>query len=166
MSEAALLETLDKLVKLHDGLLKAAHKKTIHIKETNIEGLQELLKQEQTYAAAINTIEQQRQEQAVALLKERGRSIAAIPTLTDIQEVLKDPVMIEQLQTKKEELIMVVAELSQQNELNRQLTLQSLQFVNMTMDMIMPKQSTMNYSNKQGKPSRLRPNHSMFDSRT
>ncbi len=160
-----LLETLDKLVKLHEGLLTVTERKAVILKERDTDSLQKLLKQEKTYITAINTVEQQRQKEACQLLQKAGQSIDT-PTLDQCIDAVSDPSLKDKLQQKKDELLIVIKALSQKNELNQELTYQSLQFVNMTMELIMPKKNTMNYSNKQGTPNQARPNRSIFDLRT
>ena len=162
-----LLETLGKLVKLHEGLLTVTEDKGEALIENNADRLQQLVQKEQTYVAAIHTVEQQRLEQASSLLQNVGKQPEEeAPTISECMEVLADAQLIQQFEQRKDELIMIVAALTQQNKLNRELAFQSLQFVNMTMEMIMPKKNTMNYSNNKSAANLTRPNRSMFDSRT
>ncbi|TFD95786.1 flagellar protein FlgN [Jeotgalibacillus sp. R-1-5s-1] len=152
-----LLETLDQLIQLHQDFLKVAEEKADVLKNKDVSELQVILKKEQTYVAAIQTLEKRRMEQASSFISKDNATLADI-----IEEA--EPLLKQHLEQKRDELILAVANLAQQNELNRELTITSLQFVNMTINMLRPKNDTMNYSNMKRKPQRM--NQSMFDSRT
>ncbi|WP_203363293.1 flagellar protein FlgN [Bacillus sp. REN10] len=156
MSAQKLIDVLDKMNRLHDMLYTLAEKKTDIMKQNDMNGLDQLLKDEQKYVAAINTMEKERQTLAAALT---GKIDA---TLTDCQEVVTEQEK-RTLQTLKEGLTEKVTKLKEQNELNQQLIYQSLQFVNMSMSLMRPQPEQPTYSHpaqrKTGQSKR-----SMFDS--
>ena len=61
MSIEKILETLDKLERMHRSLLELSGKKTEILKANDMEQLNAILKTEQAHVAAIETLEQQRQ---------------------------------------------------------------------------------------------------------
>lgn len=158
MSTETLIDSLEKLQKLHEKLYELSVTKTEVIKNNDMEGLQQLLKDEQTYVAAINTMEVKRQEAAKQLLgKETEITIA--DCITAVPEPEK-----EQLRTLQTAITSIIDKLKDQNELNQMLIHQSLQFVNMTLSMIQPKHESINYGRpdqKQTKNSGI----SMFNSK-
>lgn len=144
MSAAKLIETLDKMYRLHEMLYKSAENKTEIIKQNDMDGLNQLLKDEQKYTAAINTMERERQKQTAVIT---GSETA---TISDCIEQMISPEK-DQLQQLQKKLATVIERLKEQNELNQSLIYQSLQFVNMSMSLFHPQPEQPNYSNPQKK---------------
>ncbi|WP_100401655.1 flagellar protein FlgN [Bacillus sp. FJAT-42315] len=156
MSAPKLIDVLDTMNRLHEMLYTLAEKKTDIMKQNDMNGLDQLLKDEQKYVAAINTMEKERQKLATALT---GNADA---TITDCQQVVHEQEKIK-LQALKEQLVANVAKLKEQNELNQQLIYQSLQFVNMSMSLMRPQPEQPTYSHPtQGQNGQQK--RSMFDS--
>lgn len=160
MSTAALIDILEKQFKLHEKLYDLSLAKTELIKKGDMEGLQSILKDEQTFVAAIQTMEVKRQESAKQLL---GKEDESEITLTDcIAAVTED--QKDSLDALQSNLISIIEKLQAQNELNQMLTHQSLQFVNMTLDMLQPRQEAMNYSRPDQQTAK-KPAVSLFNSK-
>ena len=68
MSITTILALLDNLEKLHKSLLGLANDKTAIITKGDMEGLDQLLKDEQSHLAAIVQIEKQRQTAVARIL--------------------------------------------------------------------------------------------------
>ncbi|MGE8206895.1 flagellar protein FlgN [Heyndrickxia sp. NPDC080065] len=160
MSTEALIDTLDKLQKLHEKLYDLAILKTEYIKKGDMEGLQSILKDEQTFVAAIHTMEAKRLEAAKHLL---GTEDDSETTLSDCiaaaSEKHKD-----KLTTLQTNLVTSIEKLKNQNELNQMLTYQSLQFVNMTLDILQPIPDTMNYGRPNEQTAQM-PSIPLFNSK-
>ena len=77
LSVKQLIELLEKHVKLHKGLLELANKKTEVLKKGDMEALNEMVKEEQKYIAAIDRVEQERIRVVNAMIGEADE-----PTLT------------------------------------------------------------------------------------
>jgi len=104
-------------------------------------GLDQMLKEEQKFVAAINTMEKQRQLTAQQFT---GRETA---TLSDCIERAAGAEK-EKLQQLQGQLLELVSQLKYQNELNQKLIYQSLQFVNMNLGLLQPsKPESATYSN-------------------
>ena len=58
-----------------------------------------------------------------------------------------------QLQQTRDELLQTVEHLQKTNELNQKLLFNSLQVINMTVDMMRPQQDNFNYGESQGRRS-------------
>ncbi|MGE6257329.1 flagellar protein FlgN [Heyndrickxia sporothermodurans] len=160
MSTAALIDILEKQFKLHEKLYDLSLAKTELIKKGDMEGLQSILKDEQTFVAAIQTMEVKRQEAAKQLL---GKEDESEITLTDcIAAVPGD--QKDSLDALQSNLISIIEKLRAQNELNQMLTHQSLQFVNMTLDMLQPRPEAMNYSRPDQQTAK-KPAVSLFNSK-
>lgn len=148
MTITTILETLTKLERMHRSLLELAKQKTEYVKVGDMEQLDGLLKKEQMHVAAIETLEKQRQQEVTEYLQAKGQPVSETPTMTEVIDVT-DGADKEQLMQVREKLLEVVTELKERNLLNQKLVLQSLQFVNLTLDMVRPQRhqtNTFNYS--------------------
>jgi len=143
MSTDHLVTVMERLLDLHNSLLEKAYKKTTVIEKGDIEALNILIKEEQKLLPTINKFEQVRQQVVRNFLtpfhvEEENFTISTC--LTYIDDSKKD-----KLAELREELLEVAQKLQKQNELNSELVKQSLQFVQMSLDMIYPKTPEFNY---------------------
>ena len=148
MSVENIISTLEKLEKMHKSLLELANKKTDFIKANDMKQMDELLKTEQAHVAAIETLEQQRQAMVTDYLQAKGIAFTDIPTVAQVIDATDGPEK-QALQEVRERLVALLTDLKKRNDLNQKLVFQSLQFVNLTLDMLQPQRqqaSTFNYS--------------------
>ncbi|MFF5993799.1 flagellar protein FlgN [Lysinibacillus sp. KU-BSD001] len=148
MSVENLISTLEKLERMHKSLLELANKKTDFIKTNDMEQLDNMLKTEQAHVAAIETLEQQRQAMVTDYLQAKGIALTGIPTVVQVIDATDGPEK-QALQKVRERLLVLLTDLKKRNDLNQKLVFQSLQFVNLTLDMLRPQHqqaSTFNYS--------------------
>lgn len=144
MSAEALTVSMEKLLKLHKSLYELAVEKTDIIKTGDMDALNGMLKDEQAHIAAISRLDKEREKAA--------NSIAPMlesPTISACLNLLTQPDRL-RLEAITEELAELVYELKEQNFLNQQLVHQSLQFVNVSMNLLRPQPENMNY----GPPAR------------
>ncbi|WOV88350.1 flagellar protein FlgN [Sporosarcina oncorhynchi] len=145
MSIETILAVLDNLEKLHKSLLRIANEKTALIKNGDIGGIDQLLKDEQAHLAAIVQMDQNRQKAVIAYMKGQGRPVPMNPTISNLIEITPEPDK-QQLVEAKDRLLHAIQELKWQNDLNQKMTYQSLQFVNLSLDMVRPRPESANYS--------------------
>jgi len=145
MSITTILTTLDNLEKLHSSLLKLAYDKTALIKNGDMDGLDELIKGEQAHLAAIAQMDNKRQVEVAEYLTNQGRSVPLQPTVADVITAAKEAES-KQLEEARDRLLHAIHDLKWQNDLNQKLTYQSLQFVNLSLDMVRPRSEAVNYS--------------------
>lgn len=148
MSIEPILTTLNHLEKLHMSLLRLSNDKTALLKSGDIEGIDQLLKEEQSHLAAIVQMDQKRVTEVKQYLNAQGSAVPAEPTMTQLIELARIPDK-EPLAEARDRLLHAIHELKLQNDLNQQLTYQSLQFVNLSLDMVRPRPETVNYSRKE-----------------
>ena len=148
MSIEPILTTLNHLEKLHMSLLRLSNDKTALLKSGDIEGIDQLLKEEQSHLAAIVQMDQKRVTEVKQYLTAQGCAVPAEPTMTQLIELANIPDK-EPLAEARDRLLHAIHELKLQNDLNQQLTYQSLQFVNLSLDMVRPRPETVNYSRKE-----------------
>jgi len=145
MSITTILASLDSLEKLHRSLLRLAYDKTGLIKNGDMDKLDQLLKDEQAHLAAIVQMDNQRQLTVSHYLTDQGRSASLNPTVTDLLDVVPEAYR-KSLEEAKDRLLHAIHDLKWQNDLNQKLTYQSLQFVNLSLDMARPRLEAVNYS--------------------
>lgn len=164
MSIQPILAALTNLTKMHTSLLSLAEEKTTYIKEDNMAALDQLLKDEQAHLAAIHQIERQRVQAVTDYLKEQGRNTSGSATISDVIQTVQSEAEKEELTEAKDRLLHVIHDLKWQNDLNQKLTYQSLQFVNLSLDMVRPQQNTMNYSKDEIEGAKESTSRPTFDS--
>ena len=145
MSISTILSSLDNLEKLHRSLLQLAYDKTALIKNGDMEALDQLLKDEQAHVAAIAQMDVQRQNAVAEYLTDQGRSVPTGPTVADVLDAASDEDATKLVEAR-DRLLHAIHDLKWQNDLNQKLTYQSLQFVNLSLDMVRPQPESVNYS--------------------
>lgn len=159
-----LVKSLRMLIKLHESLYQIAVDKMNDLKRDDVERLDEQLKAEQSHLAAIRQVDRQREYAVQSLAHQYGMQETS-PTVSDILAVVQDDTERKQLTEAREQLLEVMDRLQQQNELNQQLTYQSLQVVNFSLSMVRPpSKETMNYSKEEVKGVRGAQRKGLFDS--
>ncbi|MGE7761811.1 flagellar protein FlgN [Peribacillus sp. NPDC097895] len=161
MSVRNIIESLEKLIKLHKSFNQLAIRKTATLKANDTEAITALLIQEQTHIKAINQTDKEREGAVAEYLAENGIGghSASINTVTE----LTGPIETGILERLKAELIDEVSKLKERNSLNQQLIYQSLQFINVSLDMLRPQNQNLNYGNSVEKPAKS--GMGMFDSK-
>ena len=150
MELSTIIETLEKLEKMHRSLYELSSKKTDLVKSNKIEELDYILKTEQAHVAAIETLEKQRQVQVKQYLTNKGFSYTGTPTVAHLIEAAHEEPLLAELKELRERLMQVIEALKGQNDLNQKLVFQSLQFVNLSLNMMRPQQQEqVNYSDKE-----------------
>ncbi|WP_163144125.1 flagellar protein FlgN [Bacillus sp. 22-7] len=139
MSAEALTVAMEKLLKLHKSLYELAVKKTDIIKTGDMDALNQMLKDEQAHIAAISRLDKEREKAANSIVP-----MLESPTVSDCLNLLTQPDLL-RLEAITEELAELVYELKEQNFLNQQLVHHSLQFVNVSINLLRPQPETMNY---------------------
>lgn len=163
MTAAPIMKQIDQLIKLHTSLLQLAEKKTEAITHNHIEALEKLLNEEQAHVKAIGQVEKQRQEEVAGFLSRHPD--AASSSMLDIMEYVPENEK-QQLAARREELLAITSELKNKNNINQQLIYYSLQYINLTLDVLRPQDAAFNYSKPADAGAIRRPaKQSMFDSK-
>jgi FlgN protein len=143
-AENLLLNVLEKMVKLQKSLYQIALKKTDILKADDIEALGQLMKDELKHIKAIEMVNGERERIQRQLAIELSLSPANI-TISELlkSSILKDKEGLKRLQT---ELVEQTQSLKEINEFNQQLLQQSLNFVNLNLDLVLGQQELGNYT--------------------
>lgn len=158
-----LLETLTKLVKLHKSLNEIAKQKTETLKQGDMDELQKTIKEEQLHLKAIKLLDVTRQRNLKSFLEGIGNSdgnltLSACIDLVNPEKKLK-------LIDVREQLVEQIDKLKERNKLNQSLIEQSLDFVNMSLDLLTPDPDSYNYGNSDDSTDYEPIKRSMFDSK-
>ncbi|MBM7690884.1 flagellar biosynthesis/type III secretory pathway chaperone [Peribacillus deserti] len=143
MSAQNIITAMEKLVKLHKSLYDLAEKKTQIIKTGDMDALNKIMIDEQKHVKAIGMIERER-EQSVLEFLQRNNSAELVPNLSSCIGLAEDSEK-ETLNDLKQSLVESVLKLKVANYLNQQLIYQSLQFINLSLDMVRPSPKAFNY---------------------
>lgn len=143
MSADQLLIVMERLIEMHTSLLEIANKKTAIIEKGDIDVLNTLIKEEQKIIPALNKYEQVRQQVVRNFLTPFHVEEENF-TITTCLEFLGES-NSNKLAGLRDELLEIVQSLQKKNDLNSQLVHQSLQFVQMSLDMFYPKTPEFNY---------------------
>ena len=108
-----------------------------------MDALQLLLRNEQKHISAISIIDKERQKTVAGLFPDQPNL-----TITECIPQLEISSEQESIVAIQEQLMQVLRELKDINELNQQLIQQSLQFVNLQLDLLLPNELD-NYSKEQ-----------------
>ncbi len=153
---------MSKLATLHESLLELSKQKTEFLKDGDTDGIQKTLVNEKKHIQAIQQLEEKRATLTEQWFKQVAPAVSDY-TITAMIEHVENAADKEKLNGIYERLIMAIASLKQQEQLNADLTKQSLQFVELTMELLEPTIKNMNYGDQHtGKSSHSR---SIFDSK-
>ncbi|MFS0674201.1 flagellar protein FlgN [Ornithinibacillus sp. 179-J 7C1 HS] len=162
MSVQSILEKLNKLISIHEKLLELSKEKTNIVKEGNAEKLQAKLIQERKMVLQLAQVEESRQKEVDEWFSVRGLSNEEA-TVTNLINNIENDEEKRLLAEKAVYLTEVVVNLKQQEQLNMALIQQSMQFVQLSIDLLSPSLKNINYSKDKEGESQI--NRSVFDSK-
>jgi flagellar biosynthesis/type III secretory pathway chaperone len=139
MKAQPLIVILEKLIKLHKSLFQLALEKTEVIKKGDVEALTSLMNNEKRHITAIQAIEKERVKLIATILPQLEN-----PTLKECTTQFAESEQAE-IRNLQDQLLSKLSQLKDRNELNQELLEQSLLFVELNLDLLMPNDIT-NYS--------------------
>ena len=153
---------IEQLTSAHEDLLGLSKKKSELIKADKIKEFQKLLMQERKQVQTINQLETKR-IQAVEQLFQEWDVPNEEKTVTILLEHLEEGPEKQQLEAAVAALIDQIVAIRQAEQLNKDLIEQSLQFVQLSLEMMQPNMQQMNYNQKS--TSKSPTTTSVFDSK-
>ncbi|WP_047980836.1 flagellar protein FlgN [Ornithinibacillus contaminans] len=163
MSVQAIIKKLDKLTGIHQQLVQLSKEKTTVIKEGAVEKLQAVLVKERKYVQQLEQAEESRRTEVEAWFEENKLPLAEATVTTMLQQLTAEEEK-EAVEAAAVRLTEAIVELKQQEQLNMALIQQSMQFVQLSIDLLSPTLKSMNYGNKtQSEQSSV--GRSVFDSK-
>lgn len=161
MSAQTIIQTLEKLVHIHQDVLAISQQKTEIIKEGSVEKLQALLVKERRYIRLMEQAESARKTAADDWLAQ-SQLTQEDATITNLLEMMHNEDDKQALEKITVILTEMIIKLKQQEQLNQQLINQSMQFVQLSLDVMTPSIKSMNYGSKKETQAIKR---SVFDSK-
>lgn len=161
MSVQSIIEKLEKLIVTHEQLLNLSKEKTAIVKEGNVENLQTVLIKERKILQQIAQIEENRQKEVKGWFVSNGLSNEEA-TVTNLVNQLNDVEEKKAIEESAVRLTETIVNLKQQEQLNMALIQQSMQFVQLSIDLLSPSLKNLNYG-KEHEQSQI--NRSVFDSK-
>jgi len=157
----AINTSLQELTAIHEGLLEISKRKTDIIKEGSTEKIQAILVEERKYIKILEQAEQKRQKEVEKWYTDQQLPLEEI-TITNMLDILTDQQEQKELEKMTIQLTEAITALKQQEQLNQALLQQSMQFVQLSLDMLNPTIQNMNYGKTQNTEGAKR---SVFDSK-
>lgn len=160
-----VIGNMQALVEVHETLNELAKEKTKHLVNGDMKALEGLMKREEAAAAKLEELERQRSQWVDQLLAEKG-IVAEEPTMTDLLKFVDEEEKLK-LMNVQQSLLEEIAALKQQNSLNQELIKQSLQYVNVSLNLLDPRTESPNYKRpvQNSKKQELQNGRSLFDSK-
>lgn len=161
MSVQSIIDKIRKLIAIHEQLLELSNEKTILVKEGNVEKLQPILVKERKVVQQLEQAEEERQKEVATWFANNGISTVEA-TVSSLLSQIENDAEQKMLEESAAQLTEVIVKLKQQEQLNMALIQQSMQFVQLSIDLLSPSLKNMNYGKENG-PSDV--NRSVFDSK-
>ncbi|WP_456273252.1 flagellar protein FlgN [Bacillus sp. AK031] len=162
-AERNLISVLEKLLALQKSLHEVAVRKTKILKDGDIESLGKHMKDEIKHIKAIEVLNNERENLQRQFAKDLPINISNV-TISHLLEYGKF-IEAERLKVLQNELIQTVNHLKQVNDFNQSLLNQSLQFVNLNLDLLTGRQESPNYSKDPIDHTEEMNSRSLFDSK-
>lgn len=162
MSVMKIKKQLTMLIKLHKSLNEIAIKKTDIIIKGDAEKLQSIVKDESKHIQAIGQTNHLLIDETHVFLHAQGA--AGEPSISAVLDHVSDSEHQEILDLK-EELKEQIADLKTKNDANQALLEQSMDFIHLSMDMLMPDIEAYNYSGPEQNSPVKQESRSIFDSK-
>lgn len=162
MAFTELIESLERLIVSHKELLACTEEKTSILVEGKMNELERILLDEQKLIKKIEKEELLRMAATERYIKELGLQ-KQDSQITKLLEFTKDPAKQTELENKTIELVEIITKLKKQEEMNKGLLTQSMQFVQLSLNTMNPTLNNLNYGAK-SKASPHAYNRSMYDS--
>nr|WP_281358124.1 flagellar protein FlgN [Saccharibacillus qingshengii] len=131
-----LLEILEQMETAHQRMLELGEEKKTAIMKNDVDRLIAINNQESKMIKAIGALDQHRAEAAYALMQEKGIKSKLNLTMTELARLLFDPEDKNRLLQIQARLAHILRELKSLNDINQQLTEQSLSFINLSIDLM------------------------------
>ncbi|WP_154307324.1 flagellar protein FlgN [Metabacillus lacus] len=157
MSAKSLILSLESLLEKHHELYSIGLEKTELLKSNRVKELQQLIQKEQAALSSLQKLEEKRMQETASFL-----GVSENTTLSACAERAQ-PSERKTLEKLMESFYDIHEKLRAVNTLNQQLTHQAMQFVTLTMDMLMPQETAAVYTKPAAKTENKR--RPLFDSK-
>ena len=137
-----LADVLTEQKECYEGLLTLATYKTQSVVEKNIEVLTQVVEREEAFIGRVQLLDQKRESLLKDIALVTGLSYEKLTITKLIEKVGQDKEMSQNLMRLRDELKGLIENLKKQNELNKKVLEQSIEFVEFTVNAIKTTQLT------------------------
>lgn len=156
---------MEQLTVQHEKLLEISQNKRKAIRESNTDSLVKLLTEERQLVQKLERLELARSQVVNQYVTEQGIEKNDI-TISEVLELVQDQELRWTLEKLVAGLIDLIVELRESEQLNKELLQQSMQFVQLSLDMIQPQAENISYGEKAKlKRTNINDKKSIFDSK-
>ncbi|SMF67177.1 FlgN protein [Paenibacillus uliginis N3/975] len=141
MTVQVLIDSLQRLEMVYNDMLAVADAKKQAITKNDVDAVVQLLNRESKGMKTIEQLEKERIEAAYTFLQSRGVKSQLELTLTELARLVFDPEEKVKLLDVQSRLSRTLLALKEKNDLNQQLLVQSLDFIDFSLDMLTGKSS-------------------------
>lgn len=156
-----IIKSLENLVAVHEELLLISEQKTVIIKEGSIEKLQKVIVKERKLTRQVEQAEKERSSLVEAWYVANNLPLEEA-TVTDMLEKTTDKIETAALEEVTIKLTKAITNLKANEQLNMALINQSMQFVQVSLDLLSPSLKNLNYGDQSEGEE---PGRSVFDSK-
>jgi len=164
LSIQPIIRSLDTLINVHKELIYLSQEKTEVLKKGSAEELQKVLIQEQKFIHKLDQAESKR-EKAVKTWFTQKQLNGEEETITHMLSLLTNDQEKHQLETSAIALTKSMTQLKENEQLNEALVQQSMQFIQMSLNVLQPSMQNMNYERPQQTRTSQVIEQSVFDSK-
>lgn len=162
MSIERIIQSMNELYKHHQQLLELSKHKTELVKDGDMKQFQSLLAKERKTVRLMEQTEAKRIETVQAWYKENDLPLDDV-TVTNLLSHLEEEKHKQELEQAAVNLAEVLMELKRQEKLNEDLIQQSMQFVQFSLNVMLPTIENINYGKKD--ENSVATKRSVFDSK-
>lgn len=139
----ALVTTVESLLEAHRKLVQLLNRKKDLLIQNDIDGLNRLVKDEESQIRTIHQLEQERLQRGRIVAENNGIPIEDLRLSTLLELTNDQPILQNRLKKVDREFPAVISLLRGINELNGQLLTQSLRYLETTLDVLTDSSSSM-----------------------
>lgn len=163
MSLSSICVALKGLIQAHQSLNEIAAEKTEVLKNGDMQALNEIVQKEAVLIKELRKIEVNRFKLMAQFCQQKGLATedVTLESLLSFATNEEQTVLRDLQRSLKEE----VHRLKSQNELNQILIQDSLRFVNLSLDLLLPDQESIHYQHPTQKSQKSSQNYTLFDSK-
>ncbi|KLV17826.1 MULTISPECIES: flagellar protein FlgN [Niallia] len=152
--------SLNDILSLHEDLLKLSFEKKDILIKGDTDQLRAITGKEQKLIKAIQKKDQELQWNCNGFIGSEQKQTTLDDVIKTVDDQTKDILM-----EIKQKLVEVLGLIKTQNETNQQLINQSLQFIEVSLDLLKPDIDTYNYNRSESKTSYEKERYSIFESK-
>lgn len=137
MSAKDLIHVLERQLDIHEELLALAERKSAALVRDDANEVSAIVNKESKLIRIVDDLVKEQQEATNAFFRAKGFQPTRAITVTELARMVTEPTEKAELLNARDRLTAAIERLKLANEHNRQLILQSLSFINLSVDLIM-----------------------------